>query len=75
MRRESIPSQVPDEPWPALGRDISLTIKASDAVRAWASSPDFDGRVALALSKTEDGHVTVTLPSAMLKCYTMIVIE
>ena len=72
---EAIGNEVPDEPWPALGRDISLTIKASDAVRAWASSSDFDGRVALALSKTKDGRVTVTLPATLLKCYTVIVID
>lgn len=72
---ELIGGTVPENPWPALEQDIAVTIYAPVSRRAYATSPDFDGYSELPFAHRDGGYVDIVLPAALLKTYTVIVIE
>ena len=68
---DRIVAELPGDPWPPLAEDIVFTLDAPQVREAYAVSPDFPGRKPLALVR--DGrNVTVTLPKALLKAYTLV---
>ncbi|MBE6368695.1 MAG: hypothetical protein E7056_00855 [Lentisphaerae bacterium] len=62
------------EKYPALTADISFTLKAVKNGKVTAYSPDFEGGKVLE-STYRNGELTVTLPKALLKTYTLIHVE
>ena len=61
----------PGDPWPPIAGDITFTLAAPKASEAYAVSPDFAGRKPLKLTRS-GANVTVTLPKALLKAYTVV---
>lgn len=59
-------------PFPALKKDISITVPCFGKKGVFAVSPDFKGRKKLAAGYNADGTVTVVLPKELLKGYTLI---
>jgi len=66
-----IPAKSPKVPFPALARDITVSLPAMAVKEAYAVSPDFPGRKALTV-KQENGKLTLTLPKELLKAYTIV---
>ena len=62
------------EAWPALNADITFTLRDSSVKKAYAVSPDFAGRIPLAV-KNVGGKSEVTLPKGLLKAYAIVYIE
>ena len=69
---DQVPNTFKKAPFPALTRDITITVPAFGKNEIYAVSPDFAGRKKLSGEYHADGTVTVTLPKELLKGYTLI---
>ena len=69
---DQVPNTFKKAPFPALTRDITITVPAFGKNEIYAVSPDFAGRKKLSGKYNADGTVTVTLPKELLKGYTLI---
>ena len=69
---EEIPRMAPNPAFPPVGRDIVITLPASEASEAEAVSPDFEGARRLVVGKGPGGATTVVLPAALLKAYVLV---
>ncbi|MPN21604.1 hypothetical protein SDC9_168984 [bioreactor metagenome] len=71
---EVVPSTAPQDAFAPLNTEMKFRIKRPGAVKAYAVSPDFEGRQALPL--TRDGEtVTVTVPPNTLRGYMIVYLE
>lgn len=60
------------DPFPALKKDISITVPCFGKNGAFAVSPDFKGRRSLTVKYNSNKTATVILPGKLLKGYTLI---
>ena len=67
---ETPSSRAPDPAFPSLAEDLVFTVPEGRS--AVAVSPDFAGARALSAVRNADGTLTVTLPVALLRAYTLV---
>ncbi|MGI6353953.1 MAG: hypothetical protein ACOX6W_02465 [Lentisphaeria bacterium] len=69
---QTVSASPPDEPFPALEKDIRFVIRLPSLQRAYVVSPDFAGEVELKTRQVELGAYEVVLPADRLKIYTLV---
>ena len=69
-----MPNGIRGEAWPSLNADIVFTLRDSGIEKAYAVSPDFEGRKTLKVEKV-DGQTRIMLPKELLKAYTIVYME
>jgi hypothetical protein len=73
MRKgELVPLAPPSPTFPELKNDLQFKIKLPGVKNAYAASPDFSGHKPVKVEKLANGWYQITLPKALLKCYTVI---
>jgi hypothetical protein len=76
MRKgEIVPATPPSPAFPKLQKDIQFKVKLPDLKNVFAASPDFTGRKPLKVEKLSEGWYQIILPGALLKCYTVVIIN
>ncbi len=61
--------------FPPLARDITFAVFTDKATRAYAVSPDFEGRKPLQITPVSQGKFQIHLPKQHLKAYTIVYVE
>jgi hypothetical protein len=71
---ETIPTAMKTPVFPPLANDITFAV-ARKATKAYAVSPDYDGKRALECKPLPGGKTQIRLPKELLKAYTIVYIE
>ena len=69
---QTVSASPPDEPFPALEKDLRFVMRLPSLQRAYAVSPDFAGQVELKTRQVELGAYEIVLPADRLKIYTLV---
>ena len=71
---ETIPTAMKTPVFPPLANDITFAVPRKTA-KAYAVSPDYDGKRPLECKPLPNGHTQIRLPKELLKAYTIVYIE